>query len=1072
MSTLAAPCWRAEDADQILSIEALTGDASVFLATHTPVRGFTVGGSRGSQIDPASEETLLDVLSAEDRRHAFCVVQGEPGSGKSHIIRWLNMRWPEGDDVRLLIQRADGSLTGTLQQLKSRLGEFEHLFASLGSPQTATLTGRAADFASRLGNMLRPDYLDIPLEDAAWCETHGVGALIRSTSIADHWQAPLRILQLMDGGAERQSEDASFNLGDLVELTKHLPSRYDTGAAEKLAQKLLIETRVIENLVADGCPYDLMQEVAGNQLPFSLKVLDALNRRRNDAVRSVIGITTEGLKTLFVDLRRALHERGKRLVLLLEDITSWQGVDDALIDVLVTDATTREDVCPLISVVGVTPHYYNKDLQQGNYRDRITHLVRLDLESDQSSFAAALRSTEDRLHFAARYLSAVRTGSKRLRDWYKNKPHLDAPNPCTGCEKRDACHAAFGDVDGVGLFPFNARAIENLFESLTDSGVQNHKTPRGFLQGVLSPTLLSPQILTQTAYPGAQIEPASIVRRDLMGYLRNVVAQATDVPQEHERLRRLFAYWGDMRPHTTIDQQGGLAFAGVSRAISDAFGLPWLGEASPSTTAGSTSIAAPFAPSPTAAQQAEPPSTNAARPVRAAPEAAAPSPLQRALNRRRPAVKKSDREKLRQSVAAFRKDGDIENINTWNKLLHEGVDALEPRELGVDPFVFDKLFTAENVMLEGTGQAKRQSYFVVPRAPWVVDGLEALLGRDTMHELVDVELYDYRQKLATFLRRLKTLAKAHVARRLAIPDKTEPWSPAAGAVQVLLARAWLRGAASADQSTAQQWCDLLRDETLADTAPASRVKAWSDLLDRTKNKHERIRVALRAMVASPQGETSRTWGLADVSVVAAALIATQKRLAVAAAPDAAFDQQDLEAVRSAQIDLDAAIHTLPRREREMMSNRAAELNQALRKKTLRDHVARLRRIITDVSQHLPDREAALVAAWQANAAKFDELIPEVRARDVEDLIVALEGDAISSPSADLSWLAKAPAKELETSWRTVKDGEALVERLLAHMDDLMEKTRNAPDLSSLRAHGRAFEAAVKTARTRFEGGPT
>src|SRR3546814_9529228 len=82
-------------------------------------------------------------------------------------------------------------------------------------------------------------------------------------------------------------------------------------------------------------------------------------------------LSAEGLKTLFRQVRQALAVRGQRLVLLLEDITSWEGIDDSLIDVLVTNAGTRDDMCPLISVVGVTPAYYQK--LHGYYRGRITH---------------------------------------------------------------------------------------------------------------------------------------------------------------------------------------------------------------------------------------------------------------------------------------------------------------------------------------------------------------------------------------------------------------------------------------------------------------------------------------------------------------------------------------------------------------------------------------------------------------------------------------------------------------------------------------------------------------------------
>src|SRR3546814_7804599 len=91
-----------------------------------------------------------------------------------------------------------------------------------------------------------------------------------------------------------------------------------------------------------------------------MQLMQARNLRRNDAFQNLLGVSAEGLKTLFRQVRQALAVRGQRLVLLLEDITSWEGIDDSLIDVLVTNAGTRDDMCPLISVVGVTPAYYQK----------------------------------------------------------------------------------------------------------------------------------------------------------------------------------------------------------------------------------------------------------------------------------------------------------------------------------------------------------------------------------------------------------------------------------------------------------------------------------------------------------------------------------------------------------------------------------------------------------------------------------------------------------------------------------------------------------------------------------------
>ena len=127
MNAPLSACWRADDARAIFVTEALEGDDAIFLATHTPIEGFEVAGRDAGEFAEANERAVLETLSEPTRQHAFCVVQGEPGSGKSHLIRWLSVNWPATDRKSLLLRRADGSLEGALRQLRDRLPEFSHL---------------------------------------------------------------------------------------------------------------------------------------------------------------------------------------------------------------------------------------------------------------------------------------------------------------------------------------------------------------------------------------------------------------------------------------------------------------------------------------------------------------------------------------------------------------------------------------------------------------------------------------------------------------------------------------------------------------------------------------------------------------------------------------------------------------------------------------------------------------------------------------------------------------------------------------------------------------------------------
>src|SRR5208337_2933619 len=103
MNATTAACWRAEDARAIFVTEALEGDDAIFLATHTPIEGFDVAGRDAGDFSGGNDAAILHALSDLSRHHAFCVVQGEPGSGKSHLIRWLSVNWPHATDVKLLL---------------------------------------------------------------------------------------------------------------------------------------------------------------------------------------------------------------------------------------------------------------------------------------------------------------------------------------------------------------------------------------------------------------------------------------------------------------------------------------------------------------------------------------------------------------------------------------------------------------------------------------------------------------------------------------------------------------------------------------------------------------------------------------------------------------------------------------------------------------------------------------------------------------------------------------------------------------------------------------------------------
>jgi hypothetical protein len=1083
-------CWKRDDADAMLRIEALGGDDTLFLATHTPIRGFGIGGAKRQDLAEPTEAALLDALADTRRSHAFCVVQGDPGSGKSHLIRWLNVHWPAGEDVVLLLQRADGSLQGALEQLKIALTvrwpEFAPLFENLDRRrQTAGIAGRAEVFQSTLGAMLKGTFFHDRRPDADWCDKHDLSLLIQSLPVRQGWSGPRRILELMDGkSSARNSESAQFNLDDVLGLAHVCGNVHDSIASARFARRLIDEAVKIRHWLDTGEAYDDIRSAHASELQASLPLLQALNSRLNDAVQSVIGVTGEDLILLFRRVRTALKDRA-RLVFLLEDITAWQGLDNGLIDALVLDASTRPDICPLISVVGVTPDYY--DALQKNYRDRITHEVQLG-QPGNSADAVTMRQSADRLAFVARYLNATRAGEAKLLEWGPAAiadRHVMPPNPCFECSKRTACHMVFGAVDSMGLFPFTEAALDTLFHALkADDKGQTHRTPRGLLQNVLGPTLRNPAILDEGLYPGPDIETEKFDERAglLSGPMRALIDAADQDPETIERLRRTFVYWGDsISSDTTVSLDGMVRLAGVPEPLFESFRLPWLGDHEPALQP----IADGGEPARDEAGGAKDPSDE--QPVQPATEdvIATKPPARPATGptstttttgsaARRPSpTTKTKLQRLQGHVYEARTSkAAVKEAPLWNEVLFEILKAIDPVALGIDRWTWATQFTANNVIVAGSSQARNYT-FAVQRETWLYDGLEAYCAlRGGGQSETDQEYH--RRRLAFMVRRLGLLAKAHVARRTPTLADGARWDMVATATQVLLARAWLKGLVSPTAPTAEQWRVVLTEEGNTATSPLSRTEPWQEALRNTDQQHGKLRPMLRDMVKLPQGDSGE-FGIAAAGSAARAVIRLQRRMAFLPFSEATETASLLDdnGLRQTAAKMADYMGRIPGGETKLLRDRSAEAEGLLRGESLG---ARLRRIdeatktIFPLLRELPaDLERRWRETWERIQADLTR--PEYWTA-VQQLIVTIaEPDELPTQPADLlAWLVNQPAGDLRAALDALKQGDSLCTALNERSAPYLRSAGAGAALKEIKDAGNQLKAAADAAKTLWKVG--
>ena len=1098
-------CWTSASAKAIFRTEALEGNEAVFLATHTPIQGFTVSGSEKEDIAEASEQGLLSALSLQGKRHAFCAIQGEPGSGKSHLIRWLYINWPEGDDLPILLQRSDGSLQGALQQLKTNLpARFLPLFDRIGQRQKATEIGRAAVFHNTLTALLRHDHYDPPLEDQKWCAQWNPSSLLFSERALSEWKAPARLLRLISGEGERNSASARFDIFDVAELVQILCSDgIAKGPGVALLAKLIPEAETIVEERGYGQSADSVVREFGSELAFTNALVDALNRRKNDAIQNVLGVSAEGLKALFKNVRSELKKDGTRLVLLLEDITSWEGLDDSLIDVLVTNASTRDasssdaDLCDLISVVGLTPQYMRT--LKANYRQRITHEICLGEGAEgELQDVVTVREPQNRLRFVTQYLAATRAKTDDLDQWRDDLRHgIDRrpPNKCDDCVVREGCHKTFGDLDGVGLFPFTENAVAGFYEALKeDDDGMTWKTPRGLIQAVLSPTLSHPETLSEGQYPGPHIERSTFTEqsRHLSGALTSMIEAQVESPDNQARLRRIFTFWGaGGRAEVTRTEDGDLAFHNVPEHLFVSFQAPWLGSdvvAVPADkdglqsnvvsgapdvvdpiTAPSEEVPGPLEDEAAATQVPEPTAPQAPTQVtqrETSSEPGRPSPVSRLkLNP--------------DDIRVWKSEPDVKKLRNpamWNRAVHLIVQGIEPRRVGANAWLWERFLTQDLVKLEGT--SKETAYhFVVPAADWVFVGLEAyavLTRKDLQVTASEVEYY--RRRLARMIRHLEGALSSFFDKRLSLQSDGTRWDPAAAAAEVLLVRAWLRRATLPTDVTQDQWAKLLSDETGAESNPKSRTQAWQVFLDATSRAHSDLRVMLRRMIATTQGGAPG-FGLASGSP-AKDLVRLMRDGVVSPAPASAPTQSQANKVVEVAAEHLRRLEKLPdmvAHEGELISNRAKRLSEMLRGRAVKAHADRIDAAISQADSELSSAAPDRVRTWKEARDRIRPIIDDaVTIRSIEDIIYEFVDDAENLPAQSPQMLSKlivARAGALDTVREAFVTGEAAIDALLVHVQAAVKANPvDGAGLAGINDRGRRLLAAAELARSNLRKG--
>jgi hypothetical protein len=522
-------CWHSENVQRILNIEAIQPPDHIFLAIHHPIvmkRGELISG--GIETPYNEEEFLRDFLAPKD--FAFVPVLGGSGTGKSHLIRWLKANIePTAKRKVLLISKLGTNLKdiiGMILNLPELQGEkFDEYRKRLNQASSSLTEGEARkqllnQLAVAVGDNGRRDRSKITeVQDYLINE---LDSLLYDPFFRQHW--------LKDGGI-------------IHRLITHILGHQKTVDIVEERREFTIKnlpTNVLDIQKSGEKSRDFYSALVGDDL-IQKEIVDWLNQHLDEAITQVLNLGREDLQILMREVRQNLAEQDIELILLIEDFAKLQGIDRELLEAVLArpQQVGSKPLCAIRTALACTRGYFESLIE--TVRQRVTFSVNLDVGQvgDKSLVTEA-----DIQQFVARYLNAVRQEDEEIQNWakeYKNNVSngREPPSFCDGCEHRQACHAGFGEVNGMGLYPFRPQALKQML-SRVNSGDFN---PRILLKDVLKYTLEnSIADIQQGCFP-------SIVLREHFGKMRLGAIVQADIkskdPSNAERRQILIDLWTD-----------------------------------------------------------------------------------------------------------------------------------------------------------------------------------------------------------------------------------------------------------------------------------------------------------------------------------------------------------------------------------------------------------------------------------------------------------------------------------------------------------------------------------------------
>lgn len=528
-----------------------------FLAKHVPMKKlyFTDHAevTEQDQKNPLTEEEIYELVFSQQEEDQFVLVKGASGAGKSHLIRWfdsmLHIRKAE-TDVVLYIRRADNTLKGTIRQLidlpeVKRLPNRE-LYKKLASASTTVPE-------LELKNTIYYGFINLIESDdgkAGSEEERIVSNVDRRHLIALLQNATFKERLMGFGGPidriyTKIAENKTFEINDKAARFEEIDFEIDSEFRTELI-----------NVGADDKARKIADKMLGNT-EFVNKIVIYVNKFVEKVVQRCTGLEPGDLRAVIEEIRQELYKQNRTLTIMIEDITAASGVDESLLDALLTNKKGYFDknLCRINSIVGVADGYY-RDNFRTNIKGRIKQFINVPDEMFNGD-------TDGLVEFFARYLNTISLDTETITSWVADRAEPEFYPIHEVTIGKGWGDFQFGDKK-INLFPFNKHAIIFLYKNQDVT----QRNPRALMRNLIEP-YVKDALENLTSFP--------VRRTTLEGIdpkLRNVIYNRDDLDDNTKiRLSQFMYIWGNGTDG--IYKDGEVRYiAGLPESIYIELGLP------------------------------------------------------------------------------------------------------------------------------------------------------------------------------------------------------------------------------------------------------------------------------------------------------------------------------------------------------------------------------------------------------------------------------------------------------------------------------------------------------------------